>query len=284
MICSVYHLFCDLVKNRDQLRSVGKLEQFRFDTQLLSCRNKGQFPDLAIRLNKKDSMFTGGELIELKDSLSYTVSSFNSTIPTGEKDIRTLIGGKRNAIREQMEKAGNDILSLPVRQVYYLVRGKKAKRTKVGLVHGKFFETIQVPELISQSFLQALEEAMVGADPAVINSLKQNIGKLFTNQGIFSKTRTVNKASVSLRFRIMTEVLAEGNFLNTIKYPQITDDTLNFLVPYHSREEEKLHLKKMKTAFEQCDLKALYKQLHVFTLKHLLNGPFLVFQAPLKPN
>lgn len=284
MICSVYHLFCQLMENRDQLRSVKKLEQFPFDKQLLSCRNKGQFPDLAIRLNKKDSMFSGGELIELKDSLSYTVSSFNSTIPTGEKDIRSLIAGKRNVIREQMEKTGDDILSLPMRQVYYLVRGKKTKVAKVGLVHGKFFETIRVPELISQSFLQALEEAMVDADPKLLNDLKQKIGKLFTNQETFSKVRTVNKASVSLRFRIMTEVLAEGNFMNVTKYPQVSDDTLNFLVPCHSQQEERLHAEKMKAAFEQRGLKTLYRQLKMFTLKHLLNGPFLVFQTSLKSN
>lgn len=130
MTCSIYHLFCSLVEHRDRLLSAKKLDQFPFDKQLLSCRNKGLFPDLAIRLNNKDSTFSGGELIELKDSRSYTVSSFNSTIPTGEKDIRSLLDGKRNVIREQMQKAGDSILSLPIRQVYYLVRGKKAKAVK----------------------------------------------------------------------------------------------------------------------------------------------------------
>lgn len=120
MSYSVYHLFCELVNNKNHLLSSKKLEKFPFDKDSISCKSKGQFPDFAIRLNQNDSMYTGGELIELKDSASYSVSSFNSTIPTGEKDISTLIGGKRNTIREQMERAGNNILSLPIRQVFYL--------------------------------------------------------------------------------------------------------------------------------------------------------------------
>lgn len=122
---------------------------------------------------------------------------------------------------------------------------------------------------------------MNDADPNVVSDLKQKLGRLFTNQETFSKVRTVNKASVRLRFRIMTEVLAEGNFMNVTKYPQVSDDTLNFLVPCHSKQEEKLHVEKMKVAFEQRGLKALYRQLETFTLKHLLNGPFLVFQTSL---
>jgi len=272
-----------LVVNKKHLTSTRKLTQFPFDKKILSCRNEGKFPDFAIRLNKDKSVYSGGELIELKDSSSsYTVSSFNSTIPTGEKNIGSLIEGKRNRIREQMEKAGDDILSFPLRQVYYLVRGKKGPKTKVGLVHGKFFETIRVPELISKSFFQALEEATEGADPQLFNELKEKIGKLLTNQETFSKVRTINKASVSLRFRIMTEVLAEGNILNTSKYPQIVDDSLNFFVPCHSPQEEKLQIERMKTAFEQRGQKELYGQLSKFTLQHLLNGPFLVFQFPLK--
>ncbi|MCH8013160.1 MAG: hypothetical protein IIA61_14675 [Candidatus Marinimicrobia bacterium] len=55
------------------------------DEQLLFCKNKGVFPDLARRVNTEKRTFTGGELIELKDSKSYTVSSFNSIIPTGKR-------------------------------------------------------------------------------------------------------------------------------------------------------------------------------------------------------
>ena len=79
---SIYHFFKTLVENKEQFINIPKLEDFPFDNNLLSCRNKGQFPDMAIRISPKNELFTGGELIELKDSYSYTVSSFNSTIPT----------------------------------------------------------------------------------------------------------------------------------------------------------------------------------------------------------
>jgi len=143
MSYSVYHLFCELVNNKNQLRSRKKLEEFPFDEDLISCKNKGRFPDFAIKLNQNDTMFTGGELIELKNSASYSVSSFNSTIPTGEKDISTLIGGKRNTIREQMERAGNNILSLPIRQVFYLIRGKKIKIQRLDWCMASFLRQCQ---------------------------------------------------------------------------------------------------------------------------------------------
>lgn len=278
---SVYHLFCNLVEYKEKLIRLKHLDKFPFEVKMLSCKNKGKFPDLAIKLNRGNSHFSGGELIELKDSKTYTVSSFNSTIPMGSKDISDLVQGKRNTILEQMEKAGNDILSLPVRDVFYLVRGRRNKCVKVSLTHGKFFETISPSSLISQSFLQAVEERLAESGEHVPENLKNLIAKLFIEQETFSKTRTVNKASVRLRFRIMTEVLAEGNILNSGKYPEVKDNTLNFVVPSHSKEEENRHKERMKRAFNERNASALFKHLEIFTLRHHFNGPFLVFQKSL---
>ena len=94
------------------------------------------FPDLAIRLNKHQPLFTGGELIELKDSKSYVVSSFNSTIPTGKKNIRKIIPSEHSKTFIQMTDAGDDVFSLEERDVYYLVRGRKGSHQKVCLVRG----------------------------------------------------------------------------------------------------------------------------------------------------
>jgi hypothetical protein len=279
---SAYHLFCDLFQKKDRLISARKIEQFPFDTTMLSCKNIGRFPDLAIRVNKDGSDFTGGELIEIKDSKTLKVSSFNSTIPTGQKAVAGLVGGKINSLRAQMEMAGDEILALPTRQVFYLIRGKKTKITKVALVHGKFFETLSVPDLISQSFLQALEERLGNMKEEIPGDIKATLIKLFIDQDTFSRVRTVNKASVKLRFRIMTEVREEGNLLNSNKYPEITDNTLNFLVPCHTPEEEEKQRRLMTKAFDQRGAKRLFKGLRIFTLKHLLNGPFLVFQTPIK--
>ena len=125
MAYSIYHFFTDLCEKKEEFLSVDKLENFPFDEQMFSCVNKGRFPDLAIKLNHTDLQFTGGELIELKDSKTYS-----GTIPTGQKDIEKLIEGEKNIIRTQMQEAGNDILSLPIRQVFYLIRGRKQPSLK----------------------------------------------------------------------------------------------------------------------------------------------------------
>jgi hypothetical protein len=248
---------------------------------MLACINKGRFPDLAIKLNHNDLMFSGGELIELKDSKTYSVASFNSTIPTGEKDVRKLIEGTENIIRTQMQEAGNDILSLPIRQVFYLIRGKKKSNVKVCLAHGKFFETIPVSTLISESFGQALEERLDELGASLSDSMKQKLLDLFSEQQTFSKTRSVEKASVQLRFRVMTEVKPGGNLLNQNQYPQINENTLNFAAPCHSEADQKLHIDRMKVAFEQMNASNHFSQMKVFILQHHFNGNFLIFQTSL---
>ena len=181
-----------------------------------------------------------------------------------------------------MKEAGDEIESLPIRDVFYLVGGKKKKDTKVCLVHGKFFETVSEEVLISDSFRQAFEERMEEAGEEFSTEFKNKIAKLFIHHDTFSKVRTVTKASVRLRFRIMTEVLAEGNLLNSTKYPRIKDNTLNFLVPCYNNQDELLHRKRMQKAFSEQGYGSLRNNFEVFVIKHLLNGPFLVFQTTIK--
>ena len=278
---SIYHFFADLCQKKREFTVQTLLETFPFNNGMLSCVNKGKFPDLAIKLNRNDSIFSGGELIELKDSKSYSVASFNSTIPTGEKDIRKLIEGTENIIRTQMQEAGDDISALPIRQVFYLIRGRKRANVKVCLAHGKFFETVPVSTLISESFGQALEERLDELGTSLSPSMKQELLNLFSEQETFSRTRSVENASVRLRFRVMTEVKAGGNILNQNQYPQIAENTLNFATPCHNQAEQKLHIGRMKGAFEQMNVSGLFSQISYFTLQHHFNGPFLIFQTNL---
>ena len=282
MAYSIYHFFADLCQKKQEFLSEKKLESFPFDEQMLSCVGDGKFPDLAIKLNNDDAHFTGGELIELKDSKkSYSVTSFNSTIPTGEKDIRKLTEGKTNTIRTQMEEAGNNILSLPIRQVFYLVRGRRRSNVKICLTHGKFFETVPVSTLISESFGQALEERLEELGESLSPSLKHKLLDLFSEQQTFSRTRNVDDASVRLRFRIMTEVKAGADILNPNQYPQIGDDTLNFAVPCHGETEQDQQHHRMKIAFQEMECEKLFSQIEVFILQHHFNGKFLIFQMNL---
>ncbi|MFH1422911.1 MAG: hypothetical protein ABIH42_09410 [Planctomycetota bacterium] len=244
---------------------------------MLSCKNKGIFPDLAIRLNKERKIFTGGELIELKDSISYSVSSFNSTIPSRSKKTEDIITGENSTIRQQMEKTDKDIFSLPIRDVYYLVRGKKKQKIKVCLVYGSFFETISVENLISQSFSQVLDERLRESGKEISATLKQILVSALSQQKSFSKVRNVEKSSVKLRFRIMTEVKAEGNILNPKKYPEIKDDSINLILPCHNEEQEQNLYRILRNVFSKEEL----YNFHIFKLKHHFNGYFLVLQTEL---
>jgi hypothetical protein len=127
---SIYHFFKNLYSKKKDFVKVSNLQDFPYDSSLLSCRNKGKFPDMAIRINANKNVFTGGELIELKDSDAYVVSSFNSTIPTGKKEISKIVVGENSHIKQQMEEAGNDIDSLPIRNVFYLVWGGRKEQRK----------------------------------------------------------------------------------------------------------------------------------------------------------
>ncbi|MDQ3010235.1 MAG: hypothetical protein M3X11_05995 [Acidobacteriota bacterium] len=272
MTTSIYHLFKSLCKNIRPLREIEILDDFPFDLKLLSCKRVGQFPDLAIRICKSNELFTGGELVELKDSRSYSISSFNSTIPTGTKEIAKVIRGENSEVYRQMTKAGDDILSLPEREVFYLIRGKKQDRCKIALVHGSFFETIDVKDLIAKSFNQVLQESIERSQTVIDEKTREILETIFSEQTSFSRVRNVENASIKLRFRIMTEVKAEGNILNTIKYPEILDNTLNFVLPSHDESEDRLNLDKMNVVFD--DLNGF----EIFHIKHPFNGKFFVFQ------
>lgn len=271
---SIYHFFKHLVDNKKHFLEVKELEKFPFDEEMLSCKSAGQFPDLIIKINSSNNkFFTGGECVELKDSKSYTVSSFNSTIPSGQKHIDKIIKNAHSNIKKQMEEFGENIYDLSVREVFYLVRGEHKDNIKVVLVHGSFFETIQTEQLIGQSFEKVLEERLREENLNIDPKIKETLVNIFSEQENFSKVRNVENASVKLRFRIMTEVKPEGNILNSKQYPEIKDNTLNLVIPCHEEEDEK----SINKRFSTLNL----AQVKHFKIKHHLNGYFLVFQIDL---
>ena len=275
---SIYHFFAHLYRNRNRLEWVPKLEDFPFDVELLSYKGKGRFPDFAIRVNSGGNP-PGGELIEAKDSKSFSVPSFNSTIPTGHKSIESLVQGKRSVVREQMEAAGDDIYSVPMREVYYLLRGKdpKTRNTKICLVHGSFFETIKVEQLIRQAFGQVLDERLEAEDHAISAELHDLMLRIFSTQDSFSKVRHVENASVKLRFRIMTEVKKEGNVFNSKIYPEIRDNTLNFIIPNHPAED----IARRKRYLRQALATSEWEEGVQTTITHPFNGDFFVLSYAL---
>ena len=137
-----------------------------------------------------------------------------------------------------------------------------------------FFETVKASELITKSFSQVLQERLEQTTSEIDEKVKSLLETLFSEQESFSKVRSVENASVKLRFRVMTEVKAEGNILNAKKYPEIIENSLSFVLPSHNREEDNLNFDKMNLVFGN----EVFESFHI---KHHFNGKFLVFQVKL---
>ena len=275
---SIYHFFAHLYRNRKILDFVEAVDDFPWDRELFSYEGDGKFPDFAIRINP-DGDPPGGELIEVKGSKGYTVSSFNSTIPTGRKSIKELTSGNQNVIRAQMEAAGDDIFALPWREVFYLVRGKQKKKavTKICLVHGSFFETVTVEQLIREAFGKVLEERLEEEELEISPQIHQLLLRIFSRQESFSKVRNVENASVSLRFRVMTEVRKQGNILSSRSYPQIRDNTINLVIPSHTDDDKAASMKHIRQALSKAEL----AEARQFVISHPFNGDFFVLSYAL---
>jgi hypothetical protein len=271
---SIFHFFKHLLDNKNCFDDLDKLEDFPFDEGMLACKNAGQFPDLAIKLNlENNDLFTGGELIELKDSRAYRIPSFNSTIASGKKEISKVIKTANSSIKKQMEQAGNHLDLLPIRDVFYLIRGRKDEAVKIVLVHGSFFETVNANSLISQSFEQVLQERLKEKAIKIDDNVKDVLIDIFSQQETFSKVRDIDKAAVKLRFRIMTEVKPQANILNPQQYPQIKDNTISLIIPCDDKEEALLN-KRVAEVFAN-------NKIERFKIKHHLGGDFWVFEIPL---
>lgn len=279
---SIYHFFANLAQNRSSLKGIAKLDNYTFPSEMLSCSNRGVWPDIAIKLNDGDNLFTGGELIELKDARGFRIASFNSTIPCGKKDISDILRNRASRIRKQMEEAGDDIFSLPIRDVFYLVRGHiikdSAPRVRVCLVHGKFFETIPTATLVQESFRQIVKERLTESGTEISDSQIDKLVQLFDSREVFAKTRKVEKSSITVRFRVMTEVSQEANVL---QYPQIIDNSLTLLLPIVDSGESKKYDELITIAFKDHDLYDVLNKIRKFEVKHVLNGPFQAYQLDI---
>ena len=177
---SIYHFFRALFLQKEQFAKITKLKDFPFGSDLFSCSNTREFPNLAIKLNQSNALFTGGEFVELKDSNTYNVSPFDSTMPTAKKDIAKIIKIGNSLVKQQMEQAGDDILSLKERDVYYLIRGRNKQKAaqKIALIHGSFFETIQNKDLMKQSFAQVLDEQLIENALTITSEMKDILASL----------------------------------------------------------------------------------------------------------
>ncbi|MDQ7034017.1 MAG: hypothetical protein Q9P01_04045 [Anaerolineae bacterium] len=230
-----------------------------------------------MKVNSSESSLTGGELIELKSAKSYSVASFNSQIPKYQKKLDDLASNVLAGMRDNDKETD----SLPIRDVYYLIRGYRETNMaitepKICLVSGKFFETVAAKDLIQNAFEQVIDERQALKNLEITEDFKKTLVDLFSEQESFSKTRSVENASVSIRFRIMTQAVGAGNILSTSQYPKLGVNTLNLVLPYYSNQERDILQNHMRGV-----MKDAYEDLEQFELKHPYNGSFWVFQLDI---
>ena len=291
---SVYHFFARLMERRGYFVQDNKLEDFAFPRDMIAAESRSGFPDFVLKTNANGSL-SGGEFIELKDAKSYQIASFNSTLPSATKLVASLSQNMKN----QLLEAGEDIETVPQRDVYYLVRGIRRTTSsplaKTVLVSGSFFETVPVDEVLTDAF----EQVATASTPSDVDA-SEFTRHFEIQQANFAETRRVEGSSISVRFRVMAQVDPRANLLSESRYPMIEANTLTMLV-HERRLTNPLLTRKFYTwdeapvAIRRCDaythlgnaldeidttLKAIIR---LSVLRHPMNGPFFMAQAPIHP-
>ena len=291
---SAYHFFVRLMQRRGYFAQDNKLEDFAFPADMIAAQSRSGFPDFVLKTNPEGPL-PGGEFIELKDTKTYQIASFNSTLPSAAKPVSSLAP----SIRNQLLQSGEDLDAIPQRDVHYLIRGIKRTTSsplaKTLLVSGAFFDTIPANQVLTNSFEQVA--AASAPDDMDVSSFTR---RLDIRQSHFAKTRRVEGASISVRFRVMAEVDSHANLLSDASYPMIQPNTLTMLahapdLPTPSSAHQSYAWHQAPTFIQHCsayahlnqafdDTDAALKEItRVSILPHLLNGPFFMAQAPIHP-
>jgi hypothetical protein len=260
-------------------------------------KNSGLFPDFVLAWDDRGT-FGNGALLELKDSRGDSIASFNSTIPTRFKSLEDVedIGGSSlvataAALRDYPHSASGEHRSSQ-RHCFYLVRtrGGDAGNVRISLLEGSFFETLPKNALLEEVWGQIIRESEI---PETQRAQMINwLGRL--KQRDIAQSRTIRKASVKPRFRIMAEAHGDAN---VHRYPEIGPRTVNLVLkrePDYSWEW--VHAQLVKEGFSRAALHPQGDSLDVIPdnggplvrlrpilIHHRLNGEHLVLQYQLKP-
>ena len=240
--------------------------------------NSQQFPDFVYKVRKNGEKLMGGTLLELKDSESGGISSFNSTIPTKYKTFEEIdkING-RNLVSRIAKIKDRDISMHPDyskfdRRCFYLVRTNKKKpdRIKVSIIDGSFFETIPKKEVLSKMFQNILREHIDNKEFDLSNEMQKKVEEVFshlTNQTLIAWSQPIEGASIKPRLRVMAEVNKEGNPHNSKNYPEIVEGSVNLILQSNDQIQ---NLKKF--------LSTKIPEIHICTIEHKNDGEYIVFQ------
>ena len=294
MKTSIYHFFSELLLRRGYFAQLENIEDFDYPQQLIAGRCKKSFPDMVLR-HDRDSDMPGGEIIELKTANSYAISSFNSTIPSAQKSMESLSG----MLRKELRQNGELFELSDLRDVYYLIVGRKkatpAPLTKVCLVHGSFFETIPIREVLLGGAAAALKNPSGESSIDVVSFFANDSDEEL--QARFSATRRIDGAAVKLRFRVMCEVDPDADLMKETKFPDIINDSISFITKLDPSESEvsdpivgwgdaEDHIRTLSAAIKLAsalddvspDLKSY---LSIGTLKHPSNGGYFLARTSI---
>jgi len=260
--------------------SVDRLKTQGIDKRLLYSESQ-QFPDFLFKVRKCREKYVGGSLIELKDSKSGNVASFNSTIPTKYKsleDIDVINGNNlvsRIAAIKDGELAINDSYFKFERRCFYLIRThRESNKVKVSIVDGSFFETVPKDHLFYQMFLNVLrahiKKKRIELPKETLEKVEEALSHI-TDQTIIASSQIIEGASVRPRLRIMAEVHPEGNPHSKF-YPEIAGESFNLIL------QSSPHVKKLEK-----ELSAQIPEIEVLSIRHRRNGEHTVFQFKRGP-
>jgi len=249
----------------------------RIKNEKLLYSKSEQFPDFMFKARKHAGRLVCGSLLELKDSKSGTIASFNSTLPTKYKsleEINVINGGDLVARVASIidDKLSSDKLYHTFeRRCFYLVRthANSEDKMKISVVDGSFFETVPKEHLIYQMFLNILhnhlEKKEIKMPPGALDQLEKTLSCV-TDQTIIAASQIIEKASVRTRLRIMAEVYPEGN-PHTSFYPEVSERSINFIVGEPASGKELAE-----------EISQKIPEIKKFTIQHKRNGKHVVFQ------
>lgn len=100
---------------------------------------------------------------------------------------------------------------------------------------------------------------------------------LLQQEDLWKRKWTVEGSSINIRFDFGLEAKDAVQILNTRKYPEIADNTLNLILPGHDEIANEQYI---RWVHEIVDA-GRDEKTQPIVVKHLLNGPFLVFQYPI---
>ena len=301
---------------RSQLIKVLKSKDLKIKNELLSVllgftflSKSDNFPDFMFPVSIQEEQLNDGSLFELKDSKGGSISSFNSTLPTQWKSLQEITrlngsdGVSKLARIIDYPLSMRDTYNTFKRRCFYFIRtNSQSEKVRVSVVEGSFFETLPKEYLIGET-IKAIARDHFGGE--LTPELEQMFERI-NDQSLIAKSRSdlkstikgiEKKASISPRFRIMSEVTSDGN---PHYYQEVQVKTFNLILQvsptrerdnkYREKREELISM--MNDSLSQStSTKITYRQENereVLESKHLnvdikeiahnRNGLHLVFQ------